>query len=633
MLQLAALILALPLVGCADKSAAAQEAPAAAAFAPPGERDEGAKRLDPRAMRIGKHVADVALEFVDGTRGSLAALAGPAGLVVLVRGAECPVSKLYGSESARIEAEYKKRGVGFLFVDMEEPSAPEAVREEIATFGFKGPYALDPGQVLGAELGATRTTEAFLLDSARTLVYRGAIDDQYGRGISRPAPRQRYLCAALEALLSRESVRIEATSAPGCVLPARAPDVGVGTVAPPTYHREISRILQRTCVGCHRQGGEGPFSLENYEAVRRKRATILDVIAQGIMPPWFATPGSGPWEDDKSLATEDRLVLERWFAADAPAGDPADAPVPRQWKDGWQIGEPDYVVSMPETFHVPAEGVVEFQFFYSAPVPEDMWVQRLQLKPSAKKVLHHSLAYLIPPDKIKRLFFGYVPGVSPLVYEEGIARFVPKGSVFEFSQHYTPNGVAVDDRTELGFVLAKSPPEYVAFMRALASQDIFIPAGADNVSQSLTYKVGRRMFLRAFTPHMHLRGKRFLVEALLPDGTSKDLLRLTGWDQGWQFTYRFRDWELPSPGTVLKATAWWDNSAANEDNPDPTVDVRHGAQTTDEMFMLGVEWLVRRGDMSAEGPRGRRRAEREASPPSDLDPDAPEEPDEEPLDE
>jgi hypothetical protein len=255
-----------------------------------------------------------------------------------------------------------------------------------------------------------------------------------------------------------------------------------------------------------------------------------------------------------------------------------------------------------------------------------MWVQSLQLMPSAKQVLHHSIVYVkAPKARLKSLppewrlsawgpLVGYVPGSRPTVYEENTARFVAKGSVFEFSQHYTPNGVAVDDRTRIGLVLARTPPENVVIVRALENRDIFLPAGAADVSAVMTSEVEHRMFLRSLLPHMHLRGKRFLVEALLPDGTQKELLRLTGWDQSWQFTYAFREWEVLEKGTVLKATAWWDNSAANLDNPDPTADVRHGDQTTDEMFMLATECIVPKESLSR-APRRQRRA-RAGEPPA-----------------
>src|SRR5262245_10638642 len=286
------------------------------------EINERAVLLDPKECRVGKQMADVELTFVDGSHGHLAKELGPKGLVVFLRGAECPVSKRYGPETARIEDEYRPRGFGFLFVDMEDPSAPELIREEIATFGFEGHYALDPEQHLGLELGATRTTEVFLLDAARTLLYRGAIDDQYGRGVTLPEPRTRFLRDALDSLSSDKSILVEATKAPGCALPAKERAESAASPGP-TYHREVSRILQRNCVECHHKGGAGPFALDNLEDVQRKGAMIETVLQEGSMPPWFAAAGTGPWIRDRRLTPAEPGTPPAWLAAGRPGGHPA----------------------------------------------------------------------------------------------------------------------------------------------------------------------------------------------------------------------------------------------------------------------------------------------------------------------
>jgi len=36
----------------------------------------------------------------------------------------------------------------------------------------------------------------------------------------------------------------------------------------PTYAKEVSRIIQENCQGCHQPGQIGPMSFTNYEEVR-----------------------------------------------------------------------------------------------------------------------------------------------------------------------------------------------------------------------------------------------------------------------------------------------------------------------------------------------------------------------------
>jgi hypothetical protein len=195
------------------------------------------------------------------------------------------------------------------------------------------------------------------------------------------------------------------------------------------------------------------------------------------------------------------------------------------------------------------------------------------------------------PGRPQEFFYGYIPGCDPLVYDDSVARFVPAGSRFRFDVHYTPNGVAVSDRTRMGFVRARRPPDFEAFMRVLSNEDLHIPAGASNVSFHASFELPWRTMIRSLAPHMHLRARGIRVEAFRPDGTSELMLELDDWDPDWQFSYDFREWRDYPKGTKLVATAWYDNSAANPDNPDPTVDVRYGTQTTDEMMMIGLEWV------------------------------------------
>jgi hypothetical protein len=69
------------------------------------------------------------------------------------------------------------------------------------------------------------------------------------------------------------------------------------------------------------------------------------------------------------------------------------------------------------------------------------------------------------------------------------------------------------------------------------------------------------------------------------------------YDFNWQSVYRFAEPLRIPKGTNLKWSAWWDNSADNPRNPDPTKEVRLGPQTYDEMQngWLDVAWLPEKG--------------------------------------
>ena len=121
------------------------------------------------------------------------------------------------------------------------------------------------------------------------MIFHGAIDDQYGLGYSLDAPTRSYLADALEAMLAGKQPLVAATSAPGCALDSGAKSSEIAV----TYHNRISRIVQRNCIECHRDGGVAPFSLASHEDLTAHAGMIREVVEAGTMPPWFARASEG----------------------------------------------------------------------------------------------------------------------------------------------------------------------------------------------------------------------------------------------------------------------------------------------------------------------------------------------------
>ena len=91
--------------------------------------------------------------------------------------------------------------------------------------------------------------------------------------------------------------------------------------------------------------------------------------------------------------------------------------------------------------------------------------------------------------------------------------------------------------------------------------------------------------IESFQPHMHLRGKAMMVEAILANGQKQVLSYVDDFNFNWMTTYVYADDVAPllPKGTILKVTAWHDNTAAKKSNPDPTQWVGWGDRTVDEM--------------------------------------------------
>lgn len=569
---------------------------------------EAPKVLAPNSAGIGRMMPDIRLKSLHGEELTLRNLLGKNGLVISFTNTSCPICKKYGQTLARLEETLSVKGVAMMFVNPTANEKAEDMKAFVKSHGLKSPYIHDPDGSVAKMIGAASTAEVFLLDRQRTLVYRGAIDDQYGLGYSHDAPRRAYLLDAATALLMDRTADPAATTAPGCDLDlpnAKAAQVGV------TYHNRISRIIQANCIECHRGGGVGPFSLEKYEDVVAHAGMIRKVVEKGTMPPWFAATNSvsegkpSHWANDRSMPASDKADLFAWLKSDRPKGDPADAPLPRAYADGWLIGKPDAVFEFPTAVAVKANGTMAYQTVWvETMLPEDKWVKAVEVRPSARAVVHHVLVFVVPPggnedegrdsaSEERRGFFAiYVPGQSVLSYPEGFAKRLPKGSRLRFQMHYTPNGMATEDKTRIGLVFSSKTPEFEVKVAGIVNPRLSIPPGAENHAVEASLRVPAHATALGFLPHMHLRGKSFRYEITPPGGKSETALDIPRYDFNWQLYYRLAEPKLLAPGTVVKATGWYDNSPGNPANPDPKKTVRWGPQTTDEMMLGYIEYFI-----------------------------------------
>ncbi|MDX2039507.1 MAG: ascorbate-dependent monooxygenase [Isosphaeraceae bacterium] len=251
----------------------------------------------------------------------------------------------------------------------------------------------------------------------------------------------------------------------------------------PTYHKEVSRILQKNCQECHRPNQVAPFSLLTYEQARKRANDLLTVITEGRMPPWPASPHyGGPFKDQRILAKADQETLRAWLEADCPEGDPADAPKPLVFSSDWPLGEPDLVLTMPEPFELEATGDDDFRVFVlRTNFPEDRWIRAVDFRPGNRKVVHHVIAGVDTSGRGRELDaadpkpgyhalggFGdgvplrsflpiWTPGAMPRECLPDTGFILPKGADILIQVHYHKSGKPEKDATTLGLYLTDKP--------------------------------------------------------------------------------------------------------------------------------------------------------------------------------
>jgi hypothetical protein len=404
-----------------------------------------------------------------------------------------------------------------------------------------------------------------------------------------------------------------------------------GAETVPTFTKDVAPILYEACVTCHRPGEVAPMSLISYRETRPWGRSIKNKVLSGEMPPWHADPTVGRFSNERRLTEAERDIIARWVDGGAPEGDADQLPPAPVFADGWQIGTPDVVIEMPTAFDVPAEGEVDYQYF-STPTQftEDKWVQAIEVRPGARSVVHHILAFVqdpsgarpssayrqIPigaaaeaaaararergregagPGGPRRTLIGTMaPGTNPQVFEPDTAMRIPKGSELVFQLHYTAVGEAASDRSRVGLIFADAPPAREMRSGAFLNAYFEIPAGATDERVDTLIEFTQDVEVTALFPHSHLLGTRWEYRLTYPDGRTETVLSVPKYDFNWQAYYQFEEPLTVPKGARIEASAWYDNSAANKSNPDPTIAVGWGEQTWDEMQYSGITYSVKK---------------------------------------
>lgn len=544
--------------------------------------------------RIGRQIPDFTLRDYHGKEVSLNDYRDSRLVVVAFLGTDCPLVRLYGPRLDEIAKDYADKGVALIGINSNRQDQPTKIGAYARIYGMTFPILKDPDSGIADVFGAIRTPEVFVLDQDRVVRYWGRVDDQYGFttgvGYGRPKMSRDDLILALDELLAGQDVSMPVTKAPGCLIGRVEKVAPHGEV---TYSNQIARILQDRCVECHREGEIAPFPLTSFDEVLGWGEMINEVVQERRMPPWYANPEHGTFSNDASMTDEEKELLASWVANGQPEGDPADLPEPREWASGWGIPEPDAVFEMDDKpFQVPADGVVDYQYFTVDPgFTEDKWIRCVEARPGNHAVVHHIIVFIQAPGENggdferRGALIGYAPGLQAREYPEGYGIHVPAGSKLVFQLHYTPVGKPQEDLSKVGMVFADADDIQYEIRGGVCGNMAFaIPPGASDHVVTAKHKLRHDTTIMSFMPHLHLRGTAFTYEAEYPDGTREILLDVPKYDFNWQLWYDLAEPKTLPAGTFVHCTAHYDNSEDNVYNPDPTIEVTYGDQTWDEMM-------------------------------------------------
>jgi hypothetical protein len=424
---------------------------------------------------------------------------------------------------------------------------------------------------------------------------------------------------------------------------------GGASAKPVTFAKDVAPIFQAHCQECHHPGTAAPMSLVTYEETLPWAEKIKDRVATRNMPPWHLdrTVGIQHFKNDTSLTDDQIETIVRWVDSGKAQGNPKDMPAAKMWPsdEGWQLAEkygpPDIVVKS-ASYTVPAVAQDAWWKPLSdeIPVTEPRWVRAVEMRPgttAGRRITHHALAQLLqdepgvssaadddgigPQAQARRndggLLMEWAIGKQFDVYPSNTGKLLLPGSRIRWEVHYHAVGEQIRDNVELGIYLypkGEVPKYRTRLMEFHASQlgrVLDIPPNAVTENQAFhVLKSAAR--LENFQPHMHLRGKAMSLDAILPDGTTQMISYVDRFQFNWMNNYIYAEDAAPvlPKGTVLRVTAWHDNTAANPNNPDPNQWVGWGDRTIDEMAHVWVnvtnisdedynEWLAKHKPVQA----------------------------------
>lgn len=382
-----------------------------------------------------------------------------------------------------------------------------------------------------------------------------------------------------------------------------------------TWAGDVASIFQQKCQECHRPNSIAPMSLLTYDEAKVFAPVIRYRVENRVMPPWHINPDVGVQEftNDRGLSEAERQTILAWVDQGAPEGDASQAPAALEFNDEliWRLadqmgGAPDLVIES-EAYDLAA--VTQDKWFRPTTptgLTEARWVKAIEIRPKnpeSRKVVHHSLAFLLQDEKDQSqaglpedvdipfgpsLFMEWAVGKAGQIFRPDTGKLMLPGSQIMWEMHLHANGERVPEtQVELAVWFHDEVPEHRTILSMFDAQgpnSLDIPPGEIAVTQG-TFVLSAPARLENFQPHMHMRGKAMSMEAIYPNGNREVLSFVDNFQWNWQINYVFDEDSAPlvPKGTMIVTTAWHDNTAENPYNPDPNQWVGWGDRTVDEM--------------------------------------------------
>ena len=221
-----------------------------------------------------------------------------------------------------------------------------------------------------------------------------------------------------------------------------------------------------------------PFSVLDYDSVRRHARAIASAVQRRAMPPWLPEPGHGVFADERRLRDDQIALIAKWVESGAPEGNPADVPKPPTFSGGWQLGTPDLVLTLPEPYVLqPGSRDVFRNFVIPVPITTTRYVRAVEFRADRPQVLHHA-DLAIDLGRVSRVLdraepgpgfatmdggqvqnvYGWSPGKVPVMEPADNAWTLDPGTDFVLLLHMIAGATSETVQPTIGLFFSDTPP-------------------------------------------------------------------------------------------------------------------------------------------------------------------------------
>jgi hypothetical protein len=360
------------------------------------------------------------------------------------------------------------------------------------------------------------------------------------------------------------------------------------------FNKELIRVLQHSCLGCHREGGIAPWSLVTYDEARPWAKAIKEEILEKRMPPWRAMKGYGEFRNAPQLTQREIDLIVNWVEGGAPKGDDKDLPAGPLYSTDWQLGKPDLVLKAERPLKIASDEDGRRAITLPTDFKQDRWLTAIDLMADKGSVVHCATLYLDTGVKKasadSSLVLGtWSPGQKSVALPDGVAQLVPAGAKLSVEIHYRGAGEEVEDRSAVGLYFAKALPSKRVQEISLSGADANVPAGAGLHKFKTSIEITSDTEAVAIRPAVNPLLVSLQATAYRPDGTQEILIWVRGYQYDWRTTYYYKQPVILSKGTRVEVVAYFDNSDANRNNPNsPPKQVRWPDLSPDPLCALVI---------------------------------------------